>query len=552
MHETANCRIDHIPDTEPTPSVAHQLSRLADMLERGLTWDALDSCDIKITKNLGNTIRYTKCPAQTFECVSRLCSGAAEIPISDADTQWNIKQLGLYLAQDEKKNTQEFDALLSKGLLNVFDELNLAGSHYIPTALKCLRGVPRIDDEVSPQRVFEMLQELAVAGIGEAFAWMQDSEQKWFIDRYLLSGKCTGQEWYKRLQMLQQLMCAGLFELTRREGALGNDGPRFRKVCLESENPWVSFQTLQSVLTHEHDAGSWWTHFQYASMLFRETGTRVERVYAPFSVGSVPDRLPVAWRTYGCVDDMVTMKSFASMTIEERGMYLSDKALDEGCAERTIVSFDSLNRDTKISILAWQLFKAGMLSRDITSKSRATARNYYAAKEWGYPLQDGYLVHSTPKIENVRQMLVDGILCGEALDRNARSDSFPFGVDTRQIARGTKRDEDDFSQRLRDVGIDGRYGSFSLILYRDGLETGPDQATLAEAIPYQHRTIFGAVPATDISAIVVHGTDAAEKIGDTIEAIVDNGMYIPVYDINGELKLPFEVYSQQRRQRMGV
>ena len=389
--------------------------------------------------------------------------------------------------------------------------------------------------------LFHMLQQLVDGGIGDSLRGADKDERYEIFEKFVAYSMFATRE---KMEVRCQLVGAGLLRLTARDGILGDNGGRFRDICLDSDRPLEAVRALHRAVENENESAWWWTRFQYALVLFTDAGRDFSSggAYANFSVAEVPDRLPVAWSSDFDTSDIPAMKSFASMSRDEKKMYLSEQAMNEGYTEQTNIPFNLLNRDTKTTILAQQLFKSEVLSRDSQAKARSSERNrVLSTEENTSPLRPGSLVHSTKGVDTLRQILLNGIVCGEATGKSAEYDFFPFNVDLSKI-------EDVKCSSSPQLDYFYEY-PISIVLYRDGTETGPDSArNVKESHINNHHVVFGAVPATDIGAIIYMPSAraaSARMLSDIVDAVVENGMYIPVYR-HGEKQpvLSFEEYQR--------
>ncbi len=388
-----------------------------------------------------------------------------------------------------------------------------------------------------------MMKQLVDGGIGDALRKADDNERHEIFERFVAYGIYNSQE---RALARCRLVGAGLLRLTARDGTLGGDGERFRNFCLDSDRPLEAVQALRRAIEYEGKAAQWWISFQWASVLFTEVekSSDSRRAYTEFSVAGVPDRLPIAWGPDFSAGDIPAMRLFSDMSDEEKRIYLSEQAIAEGHGKKNIVPFDALNRDTKTAVLAQQLFKSEVLSRDSQMKDQSSERNRKLSMEKDAdPFRPGSLVHSTEEVDTLRRILSGGIVCGEAIGKNADYDFFPFNVDVAKV-EVTKDRPTPLLDYLYEYPI-------SIVLHRDNTELGPDLArNVRESRINNHHVIFGAVPATDISAIVYMPSaraSYARMLPEIVDVVVENGMYVPVYRY-GEKQpiLSFEEYQRRR------
>lgn len=255
-------------------------------------------------------------------------------------------------------------------------------------------------------------------------------------------------------------------------------------------------------------------------------------------VDQIPTALPTGNRVeYQPEDDDRSMKPISEMSDEELSLYCRPERISD-IQERGYALYGELTLATQESLLARKLFEVIGKSHSQDSKELAGERNRELENE---PiLQEGDLVHATRSPEIVEAMLSSGLRCGEAVVGNSRSViAQPFTVSFLEVTREIAGHES-VAERL-DLLRNTAYGGINIVLHRD---TGYMEGQKGGA-PNQ-RQIFGGVPSTKVKSIVIReGMSTAEDVQKVIQAIVKNGMFIPVYNgTTGESLLTSEQFDQ--------
>ena len=375
-------------------------------------------------------------------------------------------------------------------------------------------------------------------GLGELLSKYVD--HRGLIANYILADTNAMEE---RLDFLQKLDTQRLLTIMSPNGPLGSMGQRFLRLCLNSDNPVEIAEQVKNIT----DGGStslWWLNYQYSQLLLGEVNNGAVSEYV---VSEIPTALPVKDRDTKLPEDSQSLRKFAEMSLDEKRLYLTDQAIEQGFDSASEVPFNRLSDDTKATLLANRLFTAIAQSRDPAQIERATKRNI-ALMEQGGPFRLGDIVHGLRDVRSLRGILLSGNMCGEAVGLSSSKDAYPYNVDTVAMSEGVMK-MNSFRERLDALGNGGKAGfgrfeSVQIVMHRDELSF--DAGKLAQGGMHpDHRLIFGAIPSTEISSIIL--SDAELDIAyDVIDAVIDHGMYIPVYDADGALFLTPEDYAHRR------
>lgn len=221
------------------------------------------------------------------------------------------------------------------------------------------------------------------------------------------------------------------------------------------------------------------------------------------------------------------------------------KKLESG--ELDYVPFTELNGVYKRLVFRDLLKRSIETSRNEEQKTRADQRNRILSSE-GFSILDGTYIHGS-SVDVIESVLLNGNLPQEALGEGARTDSYPFQTDfsclTQEFISSQPNIEEVFNK-----SISGNYGSSRTLgrdgqifymyrrtsdTYEGGKRYGPSD---------RHTLILGGMPATEISGITLRNADATLET--VKKAILENGFYIPVYDLNGSLLFTPEDFDSLR------
>ncbi|PID99602.1 hypothetical protein CSA80_00260 [Candidatus Saccharibacteria bacterium] len=424
----------------------------------------------------------------------------------------------VFLKSDSKARFESIKELADEGLF----ELGGANNRLV---LKCV-----FSEGESYRARFESIKELADKGLFE----LGGSNNNLVVRSILLNSNPEAQ-----FESIKRLADEGLFELTDPRSGLGVMGERMLSTCLSSDDPERMFTRTKNILGGGQKS-LWWLNTQYADLLLGEVHNGAATDY---TVSGIPTALPVSSRDELHDNDTITFMPFADMTDEEKHLWIDPAALVENPSllSASEVPFDSLKPDARSAFLAYRLFAAIALSRSPEEIDKASEANKSYAENRS-PLELGDLVHATESAQNLRSILLSGILCGEAIGPASQKDIYPYNVDT-VVVSPTVMEAENFAGRVRALK-NGGHGSICIVLHRTPESTDFGKETKGGVI-VDHRLVFGAIPSTEINAIVLRAANS-ELQDAVIDSIVDHGMYVPVYDEEEKLLLSYEDYVQRR------
>ena len=333
----------------------------------------------------------------------------------------------------------------------------------------------------------------------------------------------------------------GLLTLLPADGPFGATfGRAAVKVLLESEHPEQTIDLLNMVAQEQ----SLWLRNLRISQIAAGAISKLGFL-ADYTVEEIPLSFPVEAKE-GMYEADALMRPFAEMSDDEKRMVLSDSALEQLSSNqlsldmKMAVGFTELSADWQENVLGYRLYQSIGRSRNESERSFASEQNrkFAELEDW---LQAGDLVHATGTIANGANLLRNGLLCGEAIGLQAQVDGFPFNVDfvsvsNEVLAGSTYREKlDNLKNRS--------YGDYVFLLHRTVDSTDSGRETVG-GLNEDHRLIFGAVPATEISALLLRGVDT--NIEAAIGMVVESGMYIPVVDNLGNNLLSYDEYEARR------
>lgn len=195
--------------------------------------------------------------------------------------------------------------------------------------------------------------------------------------------------------------------------------------------------------------------------------------------------------------------------------------------------FHSLNDEEKLLVFKEYLKTIIESSRSEVSKKEADEKNRKFLEE-KLTLAEGDYIHGTA-IDSISQILLNGNLCGEALGAHSIVDSRPFHVDCGRITNVRSNDVDRIIGRSISAGYGtegrhGREGQMFLVMKRTG-------SNYEKGVDYQvgpgYALMFVGIPSTAIDAIVLRNPSVG--LEPLKHEIVENGFYLPIYDLRGNL-----------------
>lgn len=220
----------------------------------------------------------------------------------------------------------------------------------------------------------------------------------------------------------------------------------------------------------------------------------------------------------------------------------------------SVIPFARFNAATKERIFHRYLATVIQRSREEEIKQRADERNRSLASA---RLETGvWNVHGSA-IDYLDSILLNGNLSGEVLTRGVDQKNFPFHA---EFIRFERNDGDTplsemitSHERLTIYGTSSRHGGMMgdqgqmFYLYdrtHTDYEKGKDCEPTEGGWP-GHRIVLGGVPSTEVTGIILRYPDAT--LQRAITAIVENGFYIPLYDLQGNLLFTSEQYDQHQK-----
>jgi hypothetical protein len=189
-------------------------------------------------------------------------------------------------------------------------------------------------------------------------------------------------------------------------------------------------------------------------------------------------------------------------------------------------------------------------SRSEQAKAFADKRNRLLAASPFAAVPDSYIHGSS--IDTMDSVLLNGNLPQEALGESAGTDSYPFQVDFSKLKADylekQKSVPEIFDNSIsKSYGASGSFGQNGQLFYiydrtKSDWEQGKDYTTSPNG---PHALVLGGMPSTEVTGIVLR--NAETTLPKARQAILENGFYIPIYDIEGNLIMSPEEYDGERR-----
>jgi hypothetical protein len=142
-------------------------------------------------------------------------------------------------------------------------------------------------------------------------------------------------------------------------------------------------------------------------------------------------------------------------------------------------------------------------------------------------------------------VLSRGNLPKEALGENAGTDSFPFQVDFSRITTELLEQYGESITDIVDHTLSKKYGDGIYYVY-DRAHTDWEPGRAVYGYGEKHALMLGGVPSTEVSGILLRYPE--KQFEATKNAVLDNGMFIPIYGFDGKLLFSPEEYDQQRQE----
>lgn len=369
----------------------------------------------------------------------------------------------------------------------------------------------------------------------------------------------------KFVEKFDNLVDAGILDLVNNE-AFANNKPENNlrnmtpvRLCLESENMEDTATLIKrlSLLVKDKESPTWSKAALGAHLAMtniggvENSGYHGEELYENFDyhagdrlmLESIPTALPILQRHERIKEDDETLISAETVLSSDE---LSDLYLKPGVKSGLIgkkISFNDLNYETQHTVFSRKVFEEIALSHDAEAKKQATERNMSNVQQH-FNFNSGDLVHGSPAISDI---VSNGLLCGEALGERSMADKYPLGVDFYQVNNANTEDAI--------LAVRQSYGDNFSFCFSLSRTLHPERYSVNDTGAggdIKHMTIFGAVTSTELSAIFVKEseTDSTEDFNKKAmlakESLAQQGLYIPVYDINNNLIFSPEEYNEMR------
>lgn len=275
---------------------------------------------------------------------------------------------------------------------------------------------------------------------------------------------------------------------------------------------------------------------------------------------------------------------WAKMSPERRKQFLDASGdFAEELASSDSVSTEFLTWEYKLLLVRNTLKHVIEDSQNPEKKQQADSRNRELVKKNPQPLLQGTFLHGA-NVNCLTSVLTNGDKAGDFLGLMAHGDGTPYGADfsaitgkevegviprmqnytTEEALSGfEERNEFDkiYSQSIaagygakpeleRRQSRDAKSGDVGVTLIFDR----SSQSAFLKGTEYpghmdpdMHRLVLVGFPSTEVSGLIVNGR-GEETLVKAKEDIVQNGFYIPIYDVDGTLLFTPEQYDAQRAQ----
>jgi hypothetical protein len=250
-------------------------------------------------------------------------------------------------------------------------------------------------------------------------------------------------------------------------------------------------------------------------------------------------------------------KPIHEMSIKEKRAVANLENLDDEQVESlTEIPFGQLRGMFKKMVFGHRLSQTIELSRALGQKKYADQRNRkFVANQRELTLQQGMYLHGSA-IDNIENILLNGNLPQEALGESAGTDAYPFQVDFTRLheefinQQKTTRNiiSNSLSSGYGHGGEHGVGGGIYYIYEREQSAYAGDteySAVNERGEKSQHALVLGGYPGTEINGIALQEPEQSLEKAKT--AVLENGFYIPIYRLDGDLLLTQEEYDSAVR-----
>jgi hypothetical protein len=215
--------------------------------------------------------------------------------------------------------------------------------------------------------------------------------------------------------------------------------------------------------------------------------------------------------------------------------------------EINAIPFNNLSGVYKRLILREYLKKTIEYSRSAEKKLQADSTN----RQFGQSeliLSDGDYIHGSP-VDAIDPMLLNGNLPNECLGEGAMTDAYPFHVDFTRLGEQHLKQYEDDTEGIITHSLSGGYGAGGSLgtegqifyVHKKDFRDWEKNKEYDASSSY-HALTLGGMPATEIRGIVLRNSDVT--LEQVKKSVLENGFYIPIYNIKGEIIFTPEEYDK--------
>lgn len=323
----------------------------------------------------------------------------------------------------------------------------------------------------------------------------------------------------------------GFAELVSVDGAGFGLGRSLVESVIQADDSYAMAEQLVRVFA---GGGSLWhTTSELADLIVRQgfydTGATTRRIPT-----SLPTRI-----TRGYSPEAVVYAKDDEMADLLRLYGVDESAIQHASANDWNIEISSLPTELKKTLLTADLYEAISRSRDSELREIASKRNAELTSDdmWAR----GSLHHVT-RAATLLSILQNGALPGELVLDSARADSYPFNLDLCE-ATSEVLGKPTHGERV-DSLASRNFGDTTVHFVRDsdGYRAG-EEFVVPGGYGGQHRLVPGGLPSTEISGITIGNPEQLTLI---THALLEAGMYIPIFAKNGDILISYERYQQLR------
>lgn len=342
----------------------------------------------------------------------------------------------------------------------------------------------------------------------------------------------------------------GFFDLFKQGEPLYGKAGRVFVDLLRSNNPVQRALEIESVFTQ--NVPFWKQVYMYIETVIPDELTFSHSEYPISKLARLV--VPSGEKFDFSKHHQMIQEDISSMDVyDKRGLTLDrlSKLTDEQVKKLETIPFRLLSREAKKLTILNYLQNTMESSQSSSLKQRADERNRAAVSDY-LILSSGMFLHGS-RPEFIDSVLFHGNLSGECLGALIATDSYPFHVDFHRISQQEADNARVNFQNVIEKTYAGKQGSIIYVYDRKNTEWETGTRYPAKGKGDAHYLLLVGIPSTEISGVILK--NPRQDFEGVKKAILENGFYIPVYNLEGKLLFSsedFDNISEQNNLRVPV